>query len=110
MSTKKEIQCKILDGKYEEDDFQVLVKLIISTPHHYELLCWDGLEWSDKGLNRVYTDKTSQHEYDEFINRLRLLEKERILYEIAEDLNEDQSYFFERERIYLYVESKEKIE
>ena len=110
MSTKKEIQCKILDGKYEEDDFQVLVKLIISTPHRYELLCWDGLEWSDKGLNRVYTDKTSQHEYDEFINRLRLLEKERILYEIAEDLNEDQSYFFERERIYLYVESKEKIE
>ena len=104
---RKEIQCKILDGKYEEDDFQVLVKLTISPPYTYELLCWDGLEWSDKGLNRVYTDKTSQHEYDEFIKRLNKLEQERILYEIAEDLDNDQSYYFERERIYLYVENKE---
>ena len=110
MSTNKEIQCKILDGKYEEDDFQVLVKLTIIKPNHFELLGWDGLEWSPKGLNRVYTDKTSQHEYDEFINRLDKLEKEKILYEIAEDIDEDQTYYFEKERTYLYVEKKEKIE
>ena len=109
MSANKEIQCKILDGKYEEDDFQVLVKLIIIKPNHYELLGWDGLEWSTKGLNRVYTDKNSQHEYDEFIKRLNDLEKEKILYEIAEDIQEDQTYYFEKERIYLYVENKEKI-
>jgi len=110
LSANKEIQCKILDGKYEEDDFQVLVKLIIIKPNHYELLGWDGLEWSTKGLNRVYTDKNSQHEYDEFIKRLNDLEKEKILYEIAEDIQEDQTYYFEKERIYLYVENKEKIE
>ena len=38
------------------------------------------------------------------------LEKEKILYEIAEDIDEDQTYYFEKERIYLYVEKKEKIE
>ncbi len=110
MSTNKEIQCKILDGKYEEDDFQVLVKLIIIKPNHYEMLGWDGLEWSSMGLNRVYTDKTSQHEYDEFITRLKTLEEEKILYELAEDLDEDQTYYFEKDRIYLYVEKKTKIE
>jgi hypothetical protein len=107
LSKQKEIQCKILDGKYEEDDFQVLVKLITNFPHHHELLGWDGLEWSKKGLNRVYTDKNNQYEYDEFIERLISLEKEGILYEIADDLNEDQTYYFEKERIYLYVEKKE---
>lgn len=110
MSTNKEIQCKILDGKYEEDDFQLLVKLIIIKPNHYELLCWDGLEWSKQGFNRVYTNKSSQHEYDEFIGRIKELEQERIIFEIAEDLEEDQSYYFEDDRIYLYVESKERIE
>lgn len=110
MSTNKEIQCKVLDGKYEEDDFQVLIKLIIIKPSNLKMLSWDGLSWSNYGLNRVYTDKTSQHEYDEFIDRLKLLEKNNILYEIAEELEEDQTYFFEKERIYLYVESKEKIE
>jgi len=110
LSANKEIQCKILDGKYAEDDFQVLVKLIIIKPHHYEMLGWDGLEWSSQGLNRVYTDKTSQHEYDEFITRLNDLEQEKMLYEIAEDLDVDQTYYFEKERIYLYVEDKEKLE
>lgn len=110
LSTNKEIQCKILDGKYEEDDFQVLVKLTIIKPYNMEMLSWDGLEWSKQGLNRVYTDKTSQHEYDEFIERLKKLENERIIYEIAEDLEEDQTYYFEKERIYLYVEKKESLE
>lgn len=110
MSNNKEIQCTVLDGKYEEDDFQVLIKLILIKPYHFEMLSWDGLEWSKQGLNRVYTDKTSQHEYDEFIKRLKSLEQEKIIYEIAEELDEDQTYYFERERIYLYIESKEKIE
>ena len=110
MSANKEIQCKVLDGKYEEDDFQVLIKLVIIKPNHYEMLVWDGLEWSSKGLNRVYTDKTSQHEYDEFVNRLKDLEQNKILYEIAEDIDVDQTYYFEKDRIYLYVEDKEKLE
>lgn len=110
LSNNKEIQCTVLDGKYEEDDFQVLIKLILIKPYHFEMLSWDGLEWSKQGLNRVYTDKTSQHEYDEFIKRLKSLEQEKIIYEIAEELDEDQTYYFERERIYLYIESKEKIE
>lgn len=110
MPTNKEIQCTVLDGKYEEDDFQVLIKLKIIKPNQYEMLSWDGFEWSEYGLNRVYTDKTSQHEYDEFINRLKILEKDKIIYEIAEDLEEDQTYYFQKERIYLYIESKEKIE
>ncbi len=110
MSTNKEIQCKVLDGKYEEDDFQVLLKLIIIKPHHFEMLSWDGLEWSKKGLNRYYTDKTSQLEYDEFIKRLKKLESQKIIYEIAEDLDVDQTFYFEKERIYLYIENKEKIE
>lgn len=110
MSAIKEIQCTILDGKHEEDDFQALVKLVINRPTTFEMLGWDGLEWSSKGLNRVYTNQTSQLEYDEFLNRLRSLESSGLLYEIAEDLNEDQTYYFEKERIYLYVESKIKIE
>ncbi|WP_323737205.1 hypothetical protein PXD04_04475 [Methanosphaera sp. ISO3-F5] len=110
MSTNKEIQCTVLDGKYEEDDFQVLIKLIIIKPDDFRMLGWDGLDWTTYGLNRVYTDKTSQHEYDEFIKRLKQLEKNRILYEIAEEIDEDQTYYFEKERIYLYIESKEKIE
>ena len=75
-----------------------------------KMLGWDGLEWSDYGLNRVYTDKTSQHEYDEFINRLKTLENSNLIYEIAEELDEDQTYYFEKERIYLYIESKENLE
>lgn len=107
MSATKEIRCKILDGKHEEDDFQVLIKLIIIKPRTLKMLSWDGLEWSTCGLNRVYTNDSIQMEYNEFIERLKELESSRILYEIAEDLNEDQTYYFERERIYLYVESKE---
>lgn len=110
MSTNKEIQCTVLDGKYEEDDFQVLIKLIIIKPTTFKMLGWDGFEWSEYGLNRVYTDKNSQYEYDEFIKRLKLLEESNLIYEIAEDLDEDQTYYFEKERIYLYIESKEKIE
>ncbi len=106
----KEIQCTVLDGKYEEDDFQVLIKLIIKKPSTLKMLGWDGLEWSNYGLNRVYTDKTSQHEYDEFINRLKTLENSNLIYEIAEELDEDQTYYFEKERIYLYIESKENLE
>lgn len=110
MTTNKEIQCTVLDGKYEEDDFQVLIKLTIIKPSPLKMLSWDGLDWTDYGLNRVYTDKTSQHEYDEFISRLKQLEESNLIYEIAEELDEDQTYYFEKERIYLYIESKEKLE
>ena len=109
MYANKEIQCQVLDGKYEEDDFQVLVKLILIKPKQFEMLGWDGLSWTKQGLNRVYTDKNSQYEYDEFMERLNELEKSGLIYEIAKDLNEDQTYYFERERIYLYIESKQEI-
>lgn len=102
---KREIECTILDAMYETDDYQVIIKLNIDKAYQFQ--AWDGLEWSDKtGLNRVYTDENSQHEYDDFISRLLELEESKILYEVAEELDEDQSYYFDKERLYLYIESK----
>lgn len=106
----KTIQCRILDGIYEEEDFQILVILKINRPNLFEMLFWDGLEWSLNGYNRVYTNQNIQHEYEEFIKRLKGIESSKIIYEIAEELEEDQTYYFDKERIYLYVESKEKTE
>lgn len=101
------IDCIALDGKYETDDYQVNIRLVIEKMNHHKLYSWDGLEWSDeKGLNRVYTDETSQLQYDDFIKRLLNLEKEKMLYEVATSLQEDQSFYFEKERLYLYVEKK----
>lgn len=101
------IDCIALDGKYETDDYQVNIRLIIDKMNNLKLLTWDGLQWSDeKGLNRLYTDETSQLQYDDFIHRLLILEKERLLYEVATSLQEDQSFYFEKERIYLYVDKK----
>ena len=101
------IDCIILDGKYETDDYQVNIRLVIDKMSNYKLYSWDGLEWSDeKGLNRVYTDETSQMQYDDFINRLIEIEKSRILYEVAKSINVDQSYYLEKERIYIYIENK----
>ena len=107
MSMKKNIQCRILDGIYEEEDFQILVSLVINRPDTFEMLYWDGLEWSFNGFNRVYTNENKQREYDEFIKRLKALEESKIIYEIAEEIEEDQTYYFDKERIYLYVEKKE---
>lgn len=102
------IDCIALDAKYETDDYQVNIKLVIGKMNDLKLYSWDGLQWSDeKGLNRVYTDKTSQLQYDDFISRLLTLEKEKMLYEVANSLQEDQSFYFEKERLYLYVEKKE---
>lgn len=102
-----QVECIALDGKYETDDYQVTIKLV-SGKGHYQLFAWDGLEWSDeKGLNRVYTNENSQMQYDDFIQRLLELEKSRMLYEVAHEIEEDQSYYFEHERIYLYKERQE---
>lgn len=101
------IECIVLDAKYETDDYQVILKLIIDKMNKLELYVWDGLEWSDeKGFNRVYTNETNQLQYDDFISRLNELETSNLLYEIAKSLEEDQSYYFEKERLYLYIESK----
>lgn len=108
LSTKKNIQCRVLDGTYEEEDFQLLIKLTIIKPSTFNITYWDGFEWSLNGCNRVYTNINKQHEYDEFLKRLNSLETSGIIYEISEELEEDQTYYFEKERIYLYVESKEQ--
>ena len=103
---KKEITSTILDGKYEKDDYSFLIKLIIRKPKKYEFLSWDGVEWgSKKALNRVYVDYNKQQEYDDFKNRFLKLEENHILYELSQELNVDQSYYFENERIYIYIES-----
>lgn len=101
----KEIECTILDDKYEEDDYKVLGKIVYKN-QSFTLYGWDGLEWSENGFNRVYTDRNSQYDYDEFLERLYKLRDSGLLFEIAMDLEEDQSYFFEEERIYIYIESK----
>ena len=101
------IECIVLDGKYETDDYKVNIKLIIDKMNRLKLYVWDGLEWSDeKGFNRIYTDETNQIQYDDFISRLVEIEKNKLLYEIAKSIEEDQSYYFERERLYLYIEHK----
>lgn len=101
------IDAIILDGKYETDDYKLNVKLVIDKLNQLKLYVWDGLEWSDeKGLNRVYTDETSQIQYDDFISRMVEIEKNRLLYEIAKSIDVDQSYYFEKERLYLYIENK----
>ena len=101
----KIIECTVLDGKYEKDDYSVLIKLIIGRSEN-QFFPWDGVEWgSEKALNRLYTDRNAQHEYDDFKNRLLGLEKSKILYEISQELDVDQSYYFENERIYIYIES-----
>ena len=64
-----------------------------------------GKEYSGKGLY----DALESYARKAFFAKDKL-EKEKILYEIAEDIDEDQTYYFEKERIYLYVEKKEKIE
>lgn len=106
MSVRKEIKCTVLDGKYEKDDYKVLIKLIITKPKEYEFFSWDGVEWgSKKALNRVYVDYNAQQEYDDFKKRLLELEENQILYELSQELHVDQSYYFENERIYIYIES-----
>lgn len=101
------IDAIILDGKYETDDYKLNIKLVIDKLNQLKLYVWDGLEWSgEKGLNRVYTDETSQIQYDDFVNRLVEIEKNRLLYEIAKSIDVDQSYYFEKERLYLYIENK----
>ncbi|AWX32765.1 hypothetical protein [Methanosphaera sp. BMS] len=101
------IDAIILDGKYETDDYKLNVKLVIDKLNQLKMYVWDGLEWSDKkGLNRVYTDETSQIQYDDFVDRLVEIEKNRLLYEIAKSIDVDQSYYFEKERLYLYIENK----
>ncbi|OED30908.1 hypothetical protein [Methanosphaera sp. WGK6] len=102
------IEGTILDDMYQEDDFEITFRIIIKNPQ-YELYAWDGLEWSKKGFNRVYTNRNSQYEYDEFVERIFELRDKGLLFEVARELEEDQSYFFEEERIYLYVESKKEI-
>ena len=102
----KEIECIILDDKYEDDDFEINAKIDTQPPKTPELYAWDGFEWSVKGFNRVYTNRNSQYDYDEFLERIYKLRDTGLLYEIAYDLEVDQSYFFKEERIYLYIESK----
>lgn len=101
------IECIVLDGKYETDDYQVNLKLVIDKLNKLSLYVWDGIEWSDKqGLNRVYTNPTNQLQYDDFKNRLIKIEENRMLYDIAKSIDIDQSYYFEHERLYLYIENK----
>lgn len=107
--TLKEIECTIIDDVYEVEDFDILAKITYTTPNDSKLYAWDGLEWSEKGFNRVYTNRNSQHEYDDIVKRIFKLRDNGILFEIARELNEDQSYYFENERIYLYVESKKDV-
>ena len=103
------IEAIVLDGKYETDDYKVNIKLIIDKISNLKMYVWDGLQWSDeRGFNRVYTDETNQLQYDDFISRLIEIEKNKLLYEIAKGINEDQSYYFEKERLYLYIENKYK--
>ena len=97
----------LLDNKYNVDDYELTTKMII-TPKGSRLYGWDGVEWNTQGLNRVYTNPESQDEFDDFLKRVRLLEDTGIIYEVARDLEEDQSYYFEDVRIYLYI-SKKKI-
>jgi|LAHS01.1.fsa_nt_gb hypothetical protein len=105
------MECTILDGKYNEDDYDVLLKIIFTPPKTYIAYAWDGLEWRNKnlGVNRVYDNENSQNEYDDFLNRLESLENSSLLYEQALDLKEDQSFYFEKERIYIYIESRKEI-
>ena len=106
LSATTEIICTILDGKYDKDDYEVLIQLISKSPR-YEFHAWDGIDWSGTaGLNRVYDDVNSQHEYDDFIERLLSIVNSKIIFEIAKELEVNQSYFFEKERLYLYIESK----
>ncbi|RAP50816.1 MAG: hypothetical protein BZ133_04635 [Methanosphaera sp. SHI613] len=101
------IDAIVLDGKYETDDYKVNLRLVIDKLNNLKLYVWDGLEWSDKkGFNRVYTDETSQIQYDDFISRLVEVEESKLLYEIAKSIDVDQSYYFEKERLYLYIENK----
>ncbi len=91
---------------YDVDDYQITAK-IVTTPTDSKLYGWDGVQWSTKGLNRVYTDINSQNEFDDFLERLYKLRDSTLLFEIARELEPDQSYYFETARIYIYVESKE---
>lgn len=104
--TNREIECIILDDIYEEDDFNILAKIVYTTPNDPILYAWDGLEWSEKGFNRVYTNRNSQHEYNDIVKRIFKLRDNGIIFEIARELKEDQSYYFEEERIYLYIKTK----
>ncbi len=101
-----EIDCTILDNIYDVEDYQITAK-IITTPTESKLYGWDGLQWSTQGLNRVYTNINNQNEFDEFLERLYKLRDSKILFEVARELEPDQSYYFENERIYIYIESKE---
>uniref|UniRef100_UPI0025983674 hypothetical protein n=1 Tax=uncultured Methanosphaera sp. TaxID=262501 RepID=UPI0025983674 len=69
-----------------------------------KLYAWHGLEWSEKGFSRVYTNSNNQYAYDDIVNRIFQLRDNGLIFEIASKLNEDESYYFEEERIYIYIE------
>ena len=100
----REIECILLDDTYEEDDFNILAKIVYNPQGKSKLYAWDGLEWSEKGFNRVYTNRNNQYAYDAIVNRIFQLRDNGLIFEIASKLNEDESYYFEEERIYIYIE------
>ncbi|MCD7781553.1 MAG: hypothetical protein LUG89_02500 [Methanosphaera sp.] len=102
------IESILLDNKYNVDDYELITRIII-TPHGSRLYGWDGLEWNINGLNRVYINPKSQKEFDNFLERIYHLRDSELLYEIARDLGEDQSFYFEKERIYLYISKKKSV-
>ncbi|MCI5867605.1 MAG: hypothetical protein SOZ23_04915 [Methanosphaera sp.] len=102
-----EIKCRIIDNTYEDDDFDILTKIVLDH-RKKEIYAWDGIEWNKDGFKRIYSSK-KQIEYNEFYNRIAKLVNSGLLFEIANDLNEDESYLFENERIYIYIEERKDL-
>lgn len=103
-----EIKCRILDDIYEDDDFDIYSKIVLNHKKR-DIFAWDGIEWNKQGFYREYENRNQQYDYNEFLERIKKIVESKIIYEIANELEEDQSYFFENERIYLYIEERKNI-
>lgn len=103
-----EIHCRILDDIYEDEDFDIYSKIVLDHKQK-NIFAWDGIEWNQHGFYREYENRNQQYDYDEFVERINKIIESKIIYEIANELEEDQSYFFDNERIYLYIEERRNI-